>query len=210
MCWKLFAPGNSCQAIVFLLINRKMMKSASSLTNQLLIAMPDLIDPNFFQSVTLICEHDENGAMGIVINQPLNLSFTELLKQLDIEFPENLPEATVFAGGPIQEQAGFILHSAEGEWQSSIRINESLCLTSSKDVLNAIGSGQGPEKATLLLGYAGWGAGQLEQEIMQNAWLTAPVSSEIIFDIAVEKRWSAAAQSIGVDISRLSTQTGHA
>jgi putative transcriptional regulator len=148
--------------------------------------------------------------MGIVINQPLDIPFTELLQQLDIEFPQNLPEATVFAGGPVQAQAGFILHSAEGEWQSSIHINDALCLTSSKDVLCAIGSGHGPEKSSLLLGYAGWGAGQLEQEIMENAWLTAPVSSEIIFDIPVEKRWAAAAKSIGVDLSRLSSETGHA
>ena len=113
-------------------------------------------------------------------------------------------------GGPVHEQAGFILHSSEGEWESSLRINEQVCLTSSKDILSAMGVGKGPKKANLLLGYAGWGAGQLEQEIMSNSWLTAPVSSEILFDIPMENRWSAAAKSIGVNISRLSSETGHA
>ncbi len=186
------------------------MKNASSLTNQLLIAMPDLADPYFYQSVTLICEHNEKGAMGIVINQPTDIPFSELLSQLEIEFSEDLAHSTVLVGGPVHEQAGFILHSPEGNWESSIRINEELCLTSSKDILSAIGIGKGPEKVNLLLGYAGWGAGQLEAEIMANSWLTAPVTSELLFDIPAEKRWSAAARSIGVDLSKLSSETGHA
>ena len=186
------------------------MKSASSLTNQLLIAMPDLHDPYFYQSVTLICEHNENGAMGIVINQPTEIPFEELLIQLEIDFSPEHAAPTVLMGGPVHEQAGFILHSAEGEWESSLRINEQICLTSSKDILTAMGVGKGPKKASLLLGYAGWGAGQLEEEIMSNSWLTAPVTSEILFDIPIDKRWSAAAKSIGVDLSKLSSETGHA
>jgi putative transcriptional regulator len=186
------------------------MKSASSLTNQLLIAMPDLEDPYFYQSVTLICEHNEKGAMGIVINQPTEIPFAELLTQLEIDYSSEFAAPSVLMGGPVHEQAGFILHSSEGEWESSLRINEQVCLTSSKDILSAMGVGKGPKKANLLLGYAGWGAGQLEQEIMSNSWLTAPVSSEILFDIPMENRWSAAAKSIGVNISRLSSETGHA
>jgi len=186
------------------------MDHATSLTNQLLIAMPDLHDPYFYQSVTLICEHNEHGAMGIVINQPTEIQFKELLSQLEIEYSPQHAQPSIFLGGPVHEQAGFILHSPEGEWESSIRINEDLCLTSSKDILTAMGVGKGPAKTSLLLGYAGWGAGQLEAEIMSNSWLTAPVTSEILFDIPADKRWSAAAQSIGVDVSKLSSQTGHA
>jgi len=186
------------------------MDNATSLTNQLLIAMPDLQDPYFYQAVTLICDHNQHGAMGIVINQPSEIPFKELLAQLDIEDSPQQAEPSIFLGGPVHEQAGFILHSPEGEWESSIRINQHLCLTSSKDILFAMGEGVGPKKTSLLLGYAGWGAGQLEAEIMSNSWLTAPVTSEILFDIPADKRWYAAAQSIGVDLSKLSSETGHA
>ncbi len=172
--------------------------------------MPNLHDPYFYQSVTLICEHNEQGAMGIVINQPMGIPFRELLTQLEINYSPELAEPSILMGGPVHEQAGFILHTAEGQWESSIRINDFLSLTSSKDILTAMGAGKGPKKANLLLGYAGWGAGQLEDEIISNSWLTAPVTNEILFDIPAEKRWSAAAKSIGVDLSKLSSETGHA
>ncbi len=196
------------------------MKSEFSLTNQLLIAMPSLKDINFNQSVTLICDHNETGAMGIIINHPLELKLSELLAQFEIVPGKKFIERQVFSGGPVQTHMGLVMHTIQEsskqlepsheEWESSFKINENVALTSSKDILQALSEGKGPEDASLILGYAGWGPGQLEQELMDNSWITAPATNELIFDVPTDQLWRKAAQSIGVDLSKMSIQIGHA
>lgn len=186
------------------------MKSPTLLTNQFLIAMPDLLDPQFDHAVTLICEHNEQGAMGIIINQPLDLSVSEILQHLDIKLSDQFNDHGVFSGGPVHTEVGLILHPPQGQWESSIRLSDDLCITSSKDILKAMGQGKGPENVHLVLGYAGWGPGQLEQELIDNAWLTSPADADIVFNTPNDKRWSRAVKSIGIDLMHLSTQTGHA
>lgn len=183
----------------------------NSLANQFLIAMPALEDPNFARSVTLICEHSDEGAMGIIINRTLDLSFADVADQL--ELPEPVPgvrQAPVHSGGPVQETRGFVVHTPLGQWDSSLQISEDIGVSSSRDILSAIAAGNGPEAWFLALGYAGWGAGQLESEIQQNAWLNGPVDHDTLFTLPVEQRWSAAAAHMGVDLGHLSGDAGHA
>lgn len=183
-----------------------------SLRNQLLIAMPRLEDENFSRTVTFLCDHSEAGAMGIMINRSTTLQLGEVLEQLDIE-PVDLAIAqrTVFLGGPVQTDRGFVLHDdASREWDASLRIEDDLQLTSSRDILEAIARGEGPKNSLLVLGYAGWGPGQLEAELLENSWLTAPSRRELLFDTPVEKRWEAAAQSIGIPLDRIADHSGHA
>jgi len=190
---------------------------AESLTKQLLIAMPSMEDPNFSRTVTLICEHTQDGAMGIVVNQPTTLILEELLSSFEAnELDQSNANAKtrhtepVYAGGPVQVDRGFILHDSDKQWESTHIIDNNLSLTTSEDILLAIAQGQGPENALVALGYAGWGAGQLEEEISSNSWLTVPYDAEILFDTPIEKRWQSAATKIGVDVHLISNQTGHA
>jgi putative transcriptional regulator len=186
------------------------------LTNHLLIAMPALQDPNFHRSVTYVCQHNEQGAMGLVINRGADLSFTDVLRQLQIEsLPALADRVPVLIGGPVQQERGFVLHSAVGpgerSWDSSFRINDALSVTTSRDVLEALSRQENSGRALLALGYAGWDAGQLENELMENAWLTAEVHDHaILFDIPLEHRWQAAADLVGVDINRITPLAGHA
>ena len=183
----------------------------TNLTNQFLISMPSLKDPNFEKTVTYICVHNEEGAMGIVINKPLEIGLGEIFLQMDI--PVNNPKANdkmIYQGGPVQIDHGFILHQTNTEWDSSIVVSPDLCVTTSKDILEAIAEGEGPEESLIALGYAGWSAGQLEQEIMDNAWLNGPADTEIIFNTESNECWQSAANHIGVDINKLSTHIGHA
>ncbi len=185
---------------------------SETLTKHLLIAMPSLQDPNFSRTVTLICEHSENGAMGIIINQPTSLSVEELINNLNTEnktdsVPNNNP---VLAGGPVLMNHGFILHDSDREWESTHIIDNDLKLTTSEDILIDIGKGNGPENSIVALGYAGWGAGQLEQELGDNSWLTVPYEAEIVFNTPIEKRWQTAAEKLGIDLHLISNQTGHA
>ena len=187
------------------------MPDIANFTNHFLIAMPTLEDINFSGTVTLICEHNEEGAMGIVINRPTDFSLGELLQQLEmIENADLYSDTIVYRGGPVQEEHGFILHQPVGEWQHSLKISDDLALTTSRDILQAIAEDQGPERKLIALGYAGWGAGQLEQEISANAWLTTPADSEILFDLPSNQRWEAAASKLGIDLTLLSSETGHA
>lgn len=182
------------------------------LSNHFLIAMPALMDPNFHQTVTYICEHDENGALGIIINRPLNLNFGELLEHLQVP-PANRPEvaaATVFSGGPVRPEMGFVLHSPLGQWDRSLKITEQIALTTSRDIVQALALDQGPEQLLLALGYAGWAPGQLEQEMIDNAWLSGPADLDILFKTPVDERWAAAAARLGVDLSLLCGDAGHA
>ena len=183
----------------------------SSLSNHFLIAMPGLGDPHFSRTVTLICEHSREGAMGIVINRPVDLSLKDILAQMNIEpaTPETL-NMPVFLGGPVQNNRGFILHEPLGKWESTLPITDRLGVTTSRDILVAIANNEGPERALLVLGYAGWGAGQLEREIVDNAWLSGPAATDILFATPAEARWRAAANLLGVDLTKLSAETGHA
>jgi putative transcriptional regulator len=181
------------------------------LTNQFLIAMPGLQDPNFFQTVTFICEHNEHGAMGIVINRPLNLALGEVLMQMSLrprsKEIENMP---VFQGGPVHTDRGFVIHPPRGKWKSSIIVSDEIGVTTSRDILESIAEGNGPAESLIALGFAGWGAGQLEQEILDNAWLNGPADTSIIFNTPVEKRWEVSAAKLGIPLDRLSTDVGHA
>ncbi len=187
------------------------MNNDVCLTDHFLIAMPQLDDPNFFQSVTYICQHDAEGAMGVIINQPLDMKLGEILEQLEIDNDdETLAQQMVYFGGPIQQDRGFILHSPSKNWQGTLFISDDVALTTSSDILKDIANQDGPKDCLLALGYAGWGAGQLEEELAQNAWLSVPASAEIIFDTPIEKRWHAAASLLGVDLQLLSDDIGHA
>ena len=183
-----------------------------SLQNHYLIAMPALADFNFNRAVVYICAHNEEGAMGIVISRPLlDIKLGEVLSQLNIESDKsdliNLP---VYLGGPVQPERGFIIHRLNQSWQSTLVTSKQLGVTSSQDILFAMVEGSGPEEFMVTLGYSGWSAGQLEQEVGDNLWLTVPAEPEILFDTPVDKRWEQAAATIGVDISHLSSDSGHA
>lgn len=187
------------------------MRLDSRLTNHFLIAMPGLTDPNFFHTVTYICEHSEEGAMGIVINRPTELLLADIFEQLEITISEScIAGQTVYIGGPVQGDRGFVLHDSATEWDSTLKITPDISITTSLDILEAIATGKGPQQTLVALGYAGWGAGQLEQEITQNAWLNGPAESAIIFERPSKERWQAAADLLGVDLNLLSGDTGHA
>ena len=182
-----------------------------SLTNQLLIAMPGMADPNFTTTVTLICEHNDDGALGIVINRPLDLTLGGLFEQLDVENPN--PQAAarpVLMGGPVGPERGFVLHNPGITFENSLEVSSDIHLTLSRDVIDAMASGKGPEKSLVALGYAGWEPGQLESEMLANSWLNVPASPDIVFDIPFNDRWMSAARTLGIDISQISPDAGHA
>jgi putative transcriptional regulator len=189
------------------------------LDGQLLIAMPSMGDPRFSRSVIYVCAHSSEGAMGIVINQRApNISFAELLEQLKIvpseeriSLPFALNAMDVHLGGPVETGRGFVLHSADYfKAESTLPINDSVCLTATVDILRDIAKGSGPNKALLALGYAGWAPGQLEDEIQSNGWLNCPADPELVFDPAVDRKYNRALDSLGVDPSHLVSDSGHA
>lgn len=182
-----------------------------NLTGHFLIAMPAMTDPYFAKSLTLICEHNEDGAMGVVINRPIEMQLDALFQQVDLELKDNaLATSAVHFGGPVQIERGFVLHQPAGEWKSTIAINSDTALTTSRDVLEALCKGEGPKKVLVTLGYAGWSAGQLEQEIGLNAWLSVPASSKVIFDLPNTEKLDAAMDLLGVNFGQLSEGAGHA
>lgn len=187
------------------------MGQSTYLTNQFLIAMPSLMDPNFYQSVTYICEHNENGAMGIIINQPVDLSVEELMEQMNLitEDPQ-LEFIPIYRGGPVDEEHGFVIHQPHGRWESSMPVSAEIAVTTSNDIVHAMAAGRGPERYLVALGYAGWGPGQLEQELLDNAWLNGPADPKIIFETPAEKRWEEAAALLGINIHQLTMDAGHA
>lgn len=187
------------------------MKRTDSLTNHFLIAMPTLADPNFSRTVTLICEYSDKGAMGIVVNRSTELQLRDIFGQLDID-PSRAANADmpIHFGGPVQNNRGFVLHQPLGKWESTLAVTKHLGVSTSRDILTAIAEDRGPNKCLVALGYAGWAAGQLEHEIVQNSWLSAPADHTILFETPVEHRWAAAAQLMGVDLSKLSSEAGHA
>lgn len=188
-----------------------MTKSTVDLTNHFLIAMPNMADPRFAKTVTFICEHNTEGALGVVVNKPIDMTLSALFEQIQIPLGEGaIRTAPVHFGGPVQLDRGFVLHRPLGSWQSTLAVDSELGLTTSKDILEAVGRGDGPRDVLVTLGYAGWSAGQLEQELAQNAWLTVRATPGVIFDEPPENRLPAAVKLLGIDISRLSEGVGHA
>ncbi|MDP9088325.1 MAG: YqgE/AlgH family protein [Pseudomonadota bacterium] len=187
------------------------MNDAEYLTNQLLIAMPYMGDPNFSQTVALICDHSSKGALGLILNKPLPMRMGEIFEQLEIKIDKgSLRERQVLRGGPMQTDRGFVVHRPSGEWDSTLKVSDALHVTTSRDILAAMARGEGPMEAFVALGYAGWDGGQLEQEIRANAWLSAPVDLGLIFELPFESRWEAAGRLLGVELSRISPTGGNA
>jgi putative transcriptional regulator len=185
--------------------------SGEFLTNQFLVAMPGMTDPNFAQTVTLVCEHGPQGALGIVVNRPLEMTFGEVFAQLGLDASRSrVAGEPVLQGGPVQTDRGFVLHSPGPRWDSTLPVSERLHLTTSRDILDALARGEGPDAAVIALGYAGWDAGQLEEEMAQNAWLTVPADARLVFETPVAERWHAAGRLLGIDLLRLSSDAGHA
>jgi len=187
------------------------MKQATSLTNQLLIAMPGLADPNFTSTVTLICEHNDEGALGIIINRPLAIRLGSLFERLEVDDPDpSTAEEPVLVGGPVSQERGFVLHDSERTFDNSLAVSEDIKLTLSRDIIDALAAGSGPTQSLVALGYAGWEPGQLEHEMLANSWLNVPASPDIVFDTPFEDRWASAARKLGIDISQISPDAGHA
>jgi putative transcriptional regulator len=182
-----------------------------NLTNHFLIAMPNMADPRFAKTVTFICEHNDQGALGLVLNKPIEMTLSTLFEQIKVPLGDSgLRDAPVHFGGPVQIDRGFVLHRPLGAWQSTLAVDQDVGLTTSKDILEAVGRGDGPRDVLVTLGYAGWSPGQLEQEIVQNAWLTVRADPHVIFEEEPENRLPAAMRLLGIDFSRLSEGVGHA
>ncbi len=187
------------------------MSASVDLSGHFLMAMPGMVQGDLAGSVIYVCEHSERGALGLVINRPIDLSLSSLLQKVELgtdETPEN--DLPVYFGGPVQTDRGFVLHKPVGQYSSSIHLGQRLALTTSRDVLQAVASGQGPEQILVTLGYAGWGAGQLEQELAQNAWLTVEAQESIIFETPPQARYPAAVGLLGIDPAMLTGSAGHA
>lgn len=181
------------------------------LENQMLVAMPGMLDPNFVRSVTLLCQHTEEGAIGITINRVSTFTLGEILDQLDIPCTvDGLREERVLEGGPVNRDRGFVLHTPMPGFESSMELSPDIMVTTSRDILQALADGKGPERFIIALGYAGWGDGQLEEEMRQNAWLSVPADSGIVFEAPLARRWEQAVAALGVDISNLHDVGGHA
>ena len=205
-----------------------------SLENQFLIAMPSLNDDYFNKTVTYICEHNDEGAMGLIINMPVNITLHDLLKQIEENDNEQADEDNteieqqgnsageenislhysleqlVLSGGPISQNRGFVLHRTQAGWKSSLALSDDIMITTSKDILLALGTESAPEQFMVTLGYAGWGPGQLETELQSNSWLTIDADSDILFNTPIEQRWKKATEKLGIDIAHLSSDIGHA
>ena len=187
------------------------MPLENTLASSLLLAMPGMDDPNFSRTAVLVCQHDGEGAMGVVLNRRTDVLLGELFEQLGIEgAAREMKGRQVLWGGPVQVDRGFVLHKPIGSWQSTLQVRNDIGLTTSKDILTALGQGEGPTQVLITIGYAGWSAGQLENEIRQNAWLTVAADASTLFDTPPEGRMSGALGLLGIDLSRLSEQAGHA
>jgi len=182
-----------------------------NLAQHFLIAMPNMVDPNFAKTLTFICEHNDQGALGVVVNRPIAMNLHTLLEQVgippDVDRFKSVP---VHFGGPVQIDRGFVLHAPLGEWQSTLSVSSEIGLTSSKDILEAVARGEGPRQILVTLGYAGWAPGQIEHELAQNAWLTVGATPDVIFEMPAEERFAAAMNLLGVDYAKLSEVAGHA
>lgn len=184
---------------------------SSDLNNHFLLAMPSLQDPNFQRAVIYVCEHNASGSVGIIVNRPTNMTLEQIFEQMqlscELEAVKNIP---VLFGGPVHQERGFVLHPPFGEWNSTLETGKDITVTSSSDIIEALARGEGPEQVAFAVGYAGWEAGQLEKEIVENSWLVTPAAPEIIFTTPHNKRWEKSGELIGVDINKISHLDGHA
>jgi len=181
------------------------------LANHFLVAMPGLHDPNFSHSVIYVCDHSKDGAMGLVINNPLEIPLSQIFEQFELRYSPRVGTEPLMSGGPVQIDRGFVLHRpGQREWEATLPISSDISLTSSRDIISDIAEEQGPSDMMVTLGYAGWGPGQLEDELANNAWLTVPADANIIFNVPCEQRAHAAAAIIGIDLNLLSSNAGHA
>ena len=184
---------------------------AGYLERQMLIAMPGMVDSNFVGSVTLLCQHNEAGAIGITINRLSNFTLGEIFSQLQIDCGnDSIRNNPVLEGGPVAADRGFVLHSPQEGYESSMNVGQEIMVTTSRDVLADIASGSGPDKYVVALGYAGWGGGQLEGEMLANAWLSVSADTDIVFDLPVPSRFDEALGRLGIEIDRLHSEAGHA
>ncbi|MFZ6646375.1 YqgE/AlgH family protein [Undibacterium sp. TJN25] len=186
-----------------------------NLSNHFLIAMPSMMDPMFGGSVIYLCEHNQRGAMGLVINKPTDMTISGLFDRIDLKLeiiPNSHPmrQQPVMFGGPVQDDRGFVLHAPVGKFSSSLQVTDDIAFTTSRDVLEAVAAGDGPDKVLISVGYAGWSAGQLEQEILANGWLTVAADASIMFDLPIEERFLAAIKLLGIDPMMLASEAGHA
>lgn len=183
----------------------------SQFANQFMIAMPGLRDPGFTRTVSIICEHNDQGALGLVINRASDLCVGDLFDQMDLSTSnQELASQPVLQGGPVSRDRGFVLHEELGPWESTMSVSSDLQLTTSRDILEAMAEGEGPSRALMAIGYAGWDAGQLESEMSANSWLSADYDADILFSTPVAQRWSAAARLLGIDPHQISSEAGHA
>ena len=188
-----------------------MQATPTPLANRLLIALPALTDPHFARSVTLVCQHDSEGAMGVVVNRASEYTLGDVFQQMGINSENDaLRSRIVLSGGPVHPERGFVLHDGGDGWDSTLSVSDSLYVTTSRDILEAMAGGSGPANAVVALGCAGWGAGQLEQELTEDSWLTVPMDAGLLFATPLSARWHAAAGSIGVDMTQLADHSGHA
>lgn len=187
------------------------MAIISSLTNHLLVAMPSLTDPNFYHSVIYLCEHHDQGAIGLIINRPTHYPLSVVFEQLNIEplqgETNNLP---LLFGGPVRPEKGFVIHSPTGTWRSSLFLQEEVTVTTSNDIIRAIAQDTGPKDALVTLGYSSWGENQLEKEVLDNVWLVCPCQPEILYEVPFDERWKYAGKILGIDMNQLITDVGHA
>ncbi|MDJ0684366.1 MAG: YqgE/AlgH family protein [Alphaproteobacteria bacterium] len=181
------------------------------LSGQLLVAMPAMTDPRFERTVIYICVHNEDGAMGLVVNRLMDsLTFGELLDQLDITAKNQADDMRIHFGGPVESGRGFVLHSSDYAKEGTITMENGVGLTATIDILRDIAEGDGPRESMLALGYAGWGPGQLDNEIQQNVWLNVPADDDLVFDTDLETKWRRSLAKLGIDVTLLSGQAGHA
>ena len=181
------------------------------LRNQFLLSMPTLEDPHFHRTLGLICDHSDHGAMGLVVNRPLALTAGEILGHLGITpAVDAVAQQPVYYGGPVEPERGFVIHEQPESWEATLQVGERLGVTTSRDILDALGRGEGPPRFLLTLGYSGWGAGQLEAELAANSWLTCPAAPDILFEYPAEERLETAAARMGIDLDLLSADAGHA
>lgn len=188
------------------------MEKITYLHNHFLIAMPSLEDQGFAHTVIYMCEHNEYGAIGIVINRPISMMLGEIFQQMNISCTDTaINQTPVLAGGPIDQERGFIFHKpSKHKWRSTINLSSDIAITTSKDILEAIAGGEGPKQFLISLGYAGWAPGQLESELKENAWLTVKADKHILFDTPYESRWFESVALLGIDPNHLSNLSGHA
>jgi putative transcriptional regulator len=183
----------------------------TNFTNHFLIAMPGMVDPHFSQTLTYICEHSERGAIGLVINKPTDITVGHLFAQCNVPLTDPaLSQDAVYFGGPVKVECGFVLHQPLGDWKSTLKIDADIGMTTSKDILEAIADGVGPTNILVALGYAGWAAGQLEEEIKQNGWLTVEADAKMIFHLPDDAKINAAFAKLGIRPEMLSGTVGHA